>query len=304
LKQVAESCRVSEPSVRRLLLRAMSYGWLRPFCFVNHSALGLQTFNLLFSCPRQKHASVVAFLKADPRVVWAMENVGHPRYEVTAVSRTARGISSLFHDIAKTCNTPITSRHWALETSLVYWGNRTISNDTNFKRFELLPEEPCEHDGLDLRILDSLRSLGSESLALVARQLKESPSTISYRVNRLRSRKVISPVFYRLDTQSAGIFSCEYLLTVSRVEAKTEEQLIRFCDRTPEITMLVPAFGTWDYKLLVKAETLDGLLEVRDHLESSLPNVFSDVIIVVSKEVITGVTHFSRHPEVLQAKSS
>jgi DNA-binding Lrp family transcriptional regulator len=299
-KEIGRACRVSEQAVRRFASATLSAGWLRPFCFINHAALGLQTFNLLFSCPREKHASVVRHLKQDPRVVWATENVGHPRYQVTAVSRTAAEITALFTDIARSCKTPITSRYLSLEVSLEYWGSRMLSSQPAAKRVSIAPQERITYDLLDLKILDALRSSEEHSVAMIARALKEAQSTISYRLSRLRAREVVSPLLYRLSPQRAGGFSCEFLLTLARVEGDIEEALLRFCDTTPGVALLIRAFGMWDYKLVVEAESFDGLLDTRDLLESALPEAFHDVMLVIKQRVLTERCHFQRHSDLLR----
>lgn len=299
-KDIARSCRTSEHSVRRLANKALSAGWLRPTCFINHPALGLQTFNLFFSCPRERHTAVVKFLQADPRVVWATENVGHPRYQVTVVSRTAAEITALFDDIARRCKAPISSRYWSLEVSLEYWGTRMLTRSPSQSHFTLSPQDAKTYDLLDLRIIDALRTNEVRSVATMTRILKESSSTISYRLKRLREQNIISPVFHRLNSQKAGAFTCEYLLTLARVEGDIHRDLIDFCNSTPEVTMLVRTFGNWDYKLVVEAENFDTLLDTRDLLEAELPATLTDVTFVITKNVISEQCKLAHHPDTVR----
>ena len=198
-KDVARTYKVTEQTARRLFATAVSNRYFRPSCFINHPALGLQTFNVYFSCPREKAASVISFLDQDPRVVFATENTGSPRFQVTAVSRSAKDIHNLLSEISSSCDTPLTSRSWAIESALYYWGSRGLSPEYKPARFELATTRPLDLDLLDLldlKILDLLRSALCDNTTEIARALKEPLTTITYRLNRLRTNHVVSPVFY------------------------------------------------------------------------------------------------------------
>ncbi|NBW41896.1 Lrp/AsnC family transcriptional regulator [bacterium] len=292
---------MSEQSVRRLTNKALAEQWLRPTYFINHSTLGLQTFNVFFSCPREKHSAVIKLLRQAPQVVWVTENVGHPRYQVTAVSRSAAEIANLFDDIAQRCKAPITSRCWSIEVSLDYWGTRVLTSQLTGEPYSLMPQDVASYDLLDLRILDMLRSQEVLSITAMSRALKESSTTVAYRYKRLQSRKIISPPFYRFNPQKSDAFSCEYLLSVARVEGDIHEEIVKFCDRTPEVCMLIRAFGMWDYKIEVEAQTFDRLLDARDLLEATLPGVFTDVMTIIRKNYVSERCELAQHPDTISS---
>jgi len=170
--------------------------------------------------------------------------------------------------------------------------------------FSLVPQEVESYDLLDLRILDMLRGQEMFGVTAISRALKESTSTVAYRHKRLQSRKIISPLFYRFNAQQSDAFSCEYLLSVARVETDIHDRIVRFCDRTPEVCMLVRAFGMWDYKMQVEADTFDRLLDARDRLEAALPGMFTDVLTVITKNVVSERCELAQHPDLVRGLSS
>lgn len=298
LKEVAKRTRSTEFTIRRIFEKARELKWLRPTTLINHSTLGLQTFNVFFSCPRDRAAEVAEFLKTDPRVVWATENVGYPRFQLTAVSKHASEMTTLFSDISRTCGTVLTDRSWVLETSLHYWGNRFLSGEPTKEVLTITHQDPASLALIDLKILDALRTAECSHITALARSVKQPASTIGYRINRLLSHGVISPTIYRLDASRAGLVCCEYLLTLSRVDRTLEIALRNFCESSPEVMLLIPSFGMWDYKMEVVGENLEQLDQVRDRLETALPHAFSSIKAVFRRELLTEGTYFERHPDL------
>ena len=298
IKEIAAKAQSSEHTVRHFLENARREKWLRPSIFINHSALGLQTFNVFFSCPRERASAVIDFLKGDSRVVWATENVGYPRYQLTAVCRKASAMTTMFGDISRACGTPLTDRSWALETALYYWGTRLTPDDLPARSFCIEQQEAATFDVIDLKILDALRTADCSHMTTLARAVKEPASTVSYRLNRLQSRGVISPIFDRLDAARAGLVCCEYLLTLSRFTPTLDQSIRAFCAKCPEVTLLIPSFGMWDYKIEATGESLEQLDDVRDRLEAALPNAFSSVTAVFRKGLLSERTHFQKHGDL------
>lgn len=271
VQQLAKRLRVKPHSIRYQLDKLVESQGLEKAILVNQRALGYQVFNLFFNLPASRVKKAVDFLSLRGQVAWLTKNIGPRTYEMTVVARDFTSLATLFRDMGDETGTVPRDVVIAVEGEVTHWGLRFLA-----ETFSKVPiahfttsEQIVAVDSLDLEIIKLLRSHNLYDLPPATTKTRISPSTIKYRLEKLRSAGVISEEAYFL-RPPMKMFQAQIVLHLKSRAREVEERVSAICSTNPHVECLIAGAGNWDYKILFDAESLPRLLEIEELLLQSL----------------------------------
>lgn len=299
-KKLAELTGLKEHTIRYGLVGCLREGLTTEYRQVNYGTLGLQTFNLFFSLGSGNPEAVLSLLSSDPRVVWLSENVEQPRYEATVVVKNPAELIRLCTLMTQETGVSFVDLAWAIELSFLIFGDRFLSRKVSGNPIPVdLTLPPTTVDSLDLRILDCCESHGA-SVPTIARNLGQPASSIDYRLKRLISRFVVTPSLYSAEPAKVGLTECQYIASFREIHRDLDQRMVEFCTRNVNVMKLVRTFGTWNYKVIARAENIDQLVSVREEFESVFGAALASVRFLIRRRVLRRTVLLSVHPELSQ----
>jgi DNA-binding Lrp family transcriptional regulator len=109
-------------------------------------------------------------------------------------------------------------------------------------------------DSVDEAILHALSRHPDSSLSTVARTLSMPHSTLQYRIEKLRERRILRGKIYRLATDRIGVQSYRVLI-VDRGMSEVQKNLFRKAiTQCPNVLAALSCTGSWDYELRFETE--------------------------------------------------
>jgi DNA-binding Lrp family transcriptional regulator len=301
---IAKASRTKVHTVRYVIQLYISRQWLRQIYSVSPSLLGLRLTNVFFSVPPPKAAAMLQFVQHDPRITWVAEQTGNPRYEITALVRDPLELEDLFDTMARKTGAVFQNRFWAIETSRYEFGQRTlglVTKEPLITEIFSRAQKPIRLAQLDKKLIDIRRGSpegAAATTAELARALNLPHTTVAYHLRKLTDLGVLSPPLYFLRIENTELTQYQLVLTLSQTSGRLEKALVKFCGENPLVSTLIKGFGGWDYKILVYSETPASGLEVQDALERDFSGLFSDIMLLTRRRVISARTDLSNHPEL------
>ncbi len=157
-------------------------------------------------------------------------------------------------------------------------------------------EDTVELDKTDRKILYQLMIDGRQPLSDIGRKAHVSEQVVSYRINKMQERGVISDFLTILEISKLGFGAYRAFFRLANVTPEKEREIIKHFGEHPNVFWLVRTGGRWD--LLVDFMT-ENIARFDEELQHSM-NTFQGHL--QNKEVMTFLDshHFRRdylHPE-------
>lgn len=256
---------------------------------LNQRALGHHVFNVLFDLPRASIKRTLEFLEKRTEVSWLAQNTGLRKFEVTYFAKDMIEGSKLVHSMGEAVGVHFRDPIFSVEVETRHWGLRFLAGREVVKPVAhfIAAKEIRQPDAVDHKILHLLRHEGDLSVPRIARGAGISESTAKYRVERLREWGAISDELYFL--RSAHDFvQAQLVLNLKSRAAEHEKAVIDVCSRNLYVEELITGFGCWDYKVVLRADTVTRLLEVEESILAALGKNVSRAMMLVRNRVIAG----------------
>jgi DNA-binding Lrp family transcriptional regulator len=299
IRELASLCGLKEHTFRHTLNRCQQQRLFTEYRQVNFATFGLQTFNFYFSLPHRIPDEALELLRTDPRVVWLAENASEGRFEMTIVCRSPSQLLEFCTSLSHKTSISFTNPAWAIELSFIFFGDRFLAPHLPHHLVEVdLTAAPCSWDDLDVRILDALCSDSSAAVNQLARVLGQPASSVDYRIKRLLSQGVITPPLYSANSQTVGCAECQLLLSFRYLSAQLDRLVTDFCVRHARVFKLVRAFGSWNYKILARADTTEDLLLLRERLEIEFADSLASAQFMTRRRILRFTPALASHPEL------
>ena len=256
---------------------------------LNQRALGNHVFNVLFDLPRLSTVSALEFLEKRPEVSWLAENMGHRRFEVTFYAKDMMEASRLMHSMGESLGVHFRDPVFGLEVEHRHWGLRFLAERqvTRPVAHFVAPKEPIVPDDIDLKILQLLRLERNLSMSSLAKGVALPESTAKYRVDKLREGGAISDEIYFLRSDQDFV-QAQLVLNLKSRSPKREQEVIDICSHNLHVEQLITGFGSWDFKVVLRAKTVNRLLETEELILRSLGKNVSKASMLVRNRVIAG----------------
>ena len=113
-------------------------------------------------------------------------------------------------------------------------------------------------DGKDRKILYALDFHGRDPVSRIAKKLRMSEDTASYRIKRLEKAGVIKSYYLVPDTTKLGLVSYKIMLKYQNTNAEVEQEIVDYLKAADEVGWLVRTEGHYDVMFIswVKNEFL------------------------------------------------
>jgi DNA-binding Lrp family transcriptional regulator len=246
-------------------------------------------FNVLFDLPRLSTVSALEFLEKRPEVSWLAENMGHRRFEVTFYAKDMMEASRLMHSMGESLGVHFRDPVFGLEVEHRHWGLRFLGERqvTRPVAHFVATKEPIELDAVDLNILQLLRQERNLSMSSLAKGVGLPESTAKYRVDKLREGGAISEEIYFLRSDQDFV-QAQLVLNLKSRSPKREQDVVDICSHNLHVEQLITGFGSWDFKVVLRARTVNRLLETEEVILRSLGKNVSKASMLVRNRVIAG----------------
>lgn len=266
--------------VRRRIERAV---------MLNQRALGHHVFNVLFDLPRVSIKRTLEFLEKRTEVSWLAQNMGLRKFEVTYFAKDMVEGSKLVHSMGESVGVHFRDPIFAFEVETRHWGLRFLAGREVIKPVAhfVAAKESRQPDAVDLKILHLLRHEGDVSVLRIAKGAGISESTAKYRVERLRDWGAISDEMYFLRSDHDFV-QAQLVLNLKSRSQEYEQAVINVCSHNFYVEELITGFGCWDYKVVLRADTVTRLLEVEESILAALGKNVSRASMLVRNRVIAG----------------
>jgi DNA-binding Lrp family transcriptional regulator len=243
-------------------------------CDVNLRVFGFQGINIFFDLPRAAAKRGIEFLREQTEVSWLAQNAGPRKYEVTFFLRDPREYSQLLTSLGAQVGTHFRDPIVTIESEWRHWGLRFLSERKQTKPLVHLrsPTEIQELDSVDFKILNFVaRKLGA-SARDIAREIGIAQSTLTYRMERLREWGALSEDLF-FSSINHDFVQAQLVINLKARSREAEQLVIETCSNEPYVEGLLTGIGCWDFKIVIRADTVSRLLEVEDSILAALARV-------------------------------
>jgi Lrp/AsnC family leucine-responsive transcriptional regulator len=127
----------------------------------------------------------------------------------------------------------------------------------------LEPGKAIKLDKKDRRILTLLAENVRTPARTIAKAVQLSPEAVSYRINRLKERKILTGARTLIDLRPLGYASHHVFLSLHPPSTKAEQVTRAYLNGHPQVNAVLQFLGKWDYEVSVRAKTpheLDAFL--------------------------------------------
>jgi DNA-binding Lrp family transcriptional regulator len=128
-------------------------------------------------------------------------------------------------------------------------------------------------DKKDWQILEILCENARFSHNQIAKKVKLSKNAVSYRINRLQKKKIISGFFSIIDQSLFGISFFEVLIKIN-ASNKDSEEFIEYLKQNPNVLVVDKLSGEWSFVIEIGCKSQNKFYSIL----SEINNKFSDII--------------------------
>lgn len=134
-------------------------------------------------------------------------------------------------------------------------------------------ESNPEIDELDKKILGILSKEARTRLVDIAKELKITPNTVSYRIKRMKESGVIQGARIVLDRNRIGFLSYKVLVKVNSFDEKELRRFLRHVTQDQHIIDIDLCMGDWNIELDVEIEDYNAFRKLMLELRTNFSNL-------------------------------
>lgn len=263
---------------RRVMINVFRLGYSLHSIYISLSVEGQRL--------REEIAQHLATYSATSMV---LELSGEYDFFVSLVARDAVELARFNYELSGRFSGAVLKKDVAVAVSNTEFGEKVLLPGDGFyaECTYSADQEKYRVDSVDRRLLHYISSETFSSSAQVARALEIPPSTVEYRLRKLRERGVICADLNELRGSEVGL--CNYILLVGMkgFPTETHAEFRAFLRRNPGVTSLSFEVGYWDYRLGVSVQAEPELAalvsEMRQNFDDRIATVLSLPLFQVRK---------------------
>lgn len=286
VSELAALTNLREHIVRYTLRRLERFGYLRPEVAVDQAKLGWVTTCMYFSLQSRNEQAESRFLEAlvrSPRITWVAEIGGAFQFEATLITRNEGEIASFLDQLPQVSQVSLAKRSMAIETRFANFGLKYLVDASAPSHEPCIVNDSDERVSIkeiDHRILWALCNTNYKTQAHLARTVGISSSTLEFRIKKLEQQGVIKRRRFVVDHSLHGA-QCFYIFISSNGRSPTfPQRLLSFCQKHPNILVLIRSLGNYDYKLISFVQSAEDASALAKSLAQELDSDISDINMV------------------------
>lgn len=274
VSEIARRTRLKEHTVRHALKSLEMSGRISRATYIDVYPLGFFyvqiSLRLLPNLPNK--SEFVSYLRESPRVSYYIHLGGDFETYVDIIVREVSELTDFLGELADRFGGIFSEKRVLFIESLTDYPLKclgtsadNVKNLSFGKKFKTIP-----FDRLDHAILRHLSSNPLGATTEMARTLGERASTITYRVERLRSHGVIVGSRYFINTRKLGL-QVFFIQVETRGVSQTVSDLVYgFVAREPAVYAIVRTVGHYDFLLEAAVQTGDEIESLTNRLAGLL----------------------------------
>ncbi len=290
VKEIARRAEVREHRARHALISLARRGILIPMYLVDNYRLGFSDFGLFFAPSAESSTLRERFessLYKHPRVVWLARMSGSFQYGATFMAKHPHELVDFFAWMQ-----PLSLGAYAHKTTRIgidctWFSPNYLAPDIKERTSISITSRlvPPELDELDKKILVTMTRNPASSILELGSLLGMSKSTLTYRIDKLRSSNVLRGRMYSIRNGLVGILMYRVMIVDCGLTASQRQQMYDACAQCPHVVAFMVCTGNWDYELRFEAEHPN----VVDNFCQQLIDLFGKAIgsVLVSQQLTT-----------------
>jgi len=254
VKELAKRTGLKEHSVRYVKNALIESGLIEPVYLVDNYRLGYTDFGVFLTRGAESSRGRAAFEKQVQnieRVSWLAKTGGDFQYGLTFLARRSYELDDLFSVIRPPGQGAYFEKLVGLRIDWTIYSPKYLFPDLGEKTEVTMTtrSEPIEVDDEEHDTLMLLAKNPGAYLSILARQAKINPTSLHYRLEKLRKKNVLRCQMYLIHLEKLGISTYRILIVERSMSANQRTQFRAFCAAHPNVAVFLRCTGAWDYEV-------------------------------------------------------
>lgn len=272
---IARALRCREYTVRRALDRILAEGYFTRRGSFNLFRMGLIEFNVYLTFDSQSLSSrerILRAIESSPGVKWLQELTSGYHALIGYLAPTAREVSTFIDALGAEHGSFILEKSVSTVASYHYFGRRYISPGARpFRCIESIDTGPTNTlDEIDWRLLKAMSDGNYLGAAQLSRKLKLPPSTIQFRIERLKKEGILLGFTYNLVHLPPQVNAFRVHIHTRGNGAKILGYLKKMAADDPSIVYVIKCLASWDYEVIYESFDHSAVLDLGRRLVETL----------------------------------
>jgi DNA-binding Lrp family transcriptional regulator len=271
-------------TTRYLLQKLLKAGVIYRRVRIDFLKLGLvdtAVFLSMGDLSRQARARFERQVMKDKRVCYLGSLAGQYQYGLVTMTDTISEVGTFLHDLADMAGKNLVNRVIAPRLSFTQYSRGYLAPGLSRRTLVVGHSDTAvEVDELDKRILSTAAGSQFDSMRALARTLGEPHATIERRFSKLVDNKVIQGVFFEIDPRQIPVSAFRVHVGLRFLGGELAASIQKFCARSPNVTFLTHAFGSWDYEIGLEVTAMSEVTQFTSELSELVSEAMSSLDIL------------------------
>lgn len=295
-KELAQKSGLSQSTSRSIRISLLQRGILAPLYHIDPFALGYLDFTAFFNRGAESSAGqrrLEQTVMNHPRVMGFNRMGGGYRYMLWFWAKQIHEPEELFTllrpseagaHFEKTVRIAI---DWTVFTPQYLSHNKPKRSSIH-----LTSKTPLVTlDERDELILRTLSANPAASLSMIARTIAMRPSTVQYRIEQLKERRIIRGKIYTVAAHKIGVQSYRVLISDRGMNDAQRALFRKAITQCPNVLAALSCTGSWDYELRFETEDSRELDAFCQSLYDTLGTAIDSIRILQQFEILKRLGH-------------
>lgn len=266
--------------------------------FINMARLGYSDYYLFFSLSSHdslQREKLVKYFKENRLVTWFVELGGEFQYIAALYVKNTVEFSIFLSELSERFGNLFFKKAFSLHTRFARFNRKYLSPGFDDQVIETQStEDTVSIESIDHKILEMMTVNADKSQEEIARLVGVPFSTLHYRLQILKKKKVLTNHLYFIDTPKLEVQAFELLIYTKGLDKGFPDQLFRFAKKHPHVVHFVQSIGTWDFELGIEVESMYDAAKIAEELY----NKFGDIITTITTIPLFKQLKFRFYPSI------
>lgn len=258
-KRLAKQNRTSPEVVRYRISRLVERGIIKDFMVLtNFYKLGYIGCGVFCRLRSEKDKEMrMSYLKSHQFIYWIAEFGGHYDLAFAVMAPDILEFYKIFNEIKKNTEDFLTGFEVAIRIQLNQFPRRYLVEDVSrIKNVPYFGRELAHEniDEIDFWILKALSQRARTETLELSESIGLPPSTVSFRINRLKGRKIIQGFAPQIVCQNFGYSTFQIFIEVENLDDNKRTSLFRYCIGNSSVIFLIETLGVWNFEIIYEVK--------------------------------------------------